>query len=279
MLDAIRASLSAAYDARLVSDLLETYAAAKQNFYFGGNRLSGVEAGRFCEAVLRMLEFRAFGAFTHLGTQIDSDGVIRKLGQIPAALQPDSIRLHIPRAVRLVYDIRNKRDVAHLADGIDANVQDATLVAGVVDWIVAELVRLHHVVSGDEAQRVVNELVRRRAPVVETLDGEPMVLRADLKAGDHVIVLLYDRGENGATKEELQKWSPPSMRANMARTLADLEYKRRFVRPTRGRFVITASGRAEVESRRLFQPAEAGVSRKRAHVRSRRRRGRVGTAT
>ena len=40
----------------------------------------------------------------------------------------DSVRLHIPRALGLVYGIRNKRDAAHLADGIDPSLQDANVV-------------------------------------------------------------------------------------------------------------------------------------------------------
>jgi hypothetical protein len=48
---------------------------------------------------------------------------------MPIGSAPDSIRLHIPRTFRVIYDIRNKRDAAHLGDGIDPNLQDSTLVS------------------------------------------------------------------------------------------------------------------------------------------------------
>ena len=70
-----------------------------------------------------------------------------------------------------MYDIRSKRDVAHLADGIDPNLQDATLVVSVLDWITAEFIRLHHSVSANDAQKLLDELVTRVAPVVEDFDG------------------------------------------------------------------------------------------------------------
>ena len=76
-----------------------------------------------------------------------AEAIANYLQNLPSSAQPDSIRLHIPRALRMVYDIRNKRDAAHLANGIDPNLQDSTLVISVLDWVLAELIRLHHTVS------------------------------------------------------------------------------------------------------------------------------------
>ena len=67
----------------------------------------------------------------------------------------------------MVYDIRNKRDAAHLADDIDPNEQDATLVAATLDWVMAEFVRLHRGVSADEAQKIIGSLVARSPPAVQ----------------------------------------------------------------------------------------------------------------
>jgi len=75
-----------------------------------------------------------------------------------------------------VYDIRNKRNAAHLADGIDPNFQDATLVVSVVDWILAELIRLNHSVPPDEAKKIVETIVARSAPIVQDFDGFLKVL-------------------------------------------------------------------------------------------------------
>src|SRR5215469_1746683 len=134
----IELQLSKRVDAKVVKELLDAHAEAKRNFYLGGLRLSAVEGGRFCEAAFRLLEQMAFGNFTRLGKPLDTDKLINKLGNLTAATQPDSVRLHIPRTLRLVYDIRNKRDAAHLADGIDPNLQDATLVVATIDWVLAE---------------------------------------------------------------------------------------------------------------------------------------------
>jgi hypothetical protein len=147
VIEQVRASLAARLDASVVDELLEAYQEAKRNFYQGGQRLSAVEGGRFCEASFRLLQETTTGRFTPLGRQLNADRVTTALANLPNGAHPDSIRLHIPRALRVVYDIRNNRDTAHLGDGIDPNLQDATLVVGTLDWVLAEFVRLFHNVT------------------------------------------------------------------------------------------------------------------------------------
>ena len=227
-LSTIRSGLAAAYDAKLVDELLEAYTEAKRNYYAGGLRLSAVEGGRFCEAAFRILQQRTTNAFTPLGKQLDTEKLISQLANTQPAAQPESIRLHIPRTLRLVYDIRNKRDAAHLADGIDPNVQDASLVIGAIDWVLAEFVRLHHSIPANEAQRVVETLVTRSAPVVESFGTFLKVLNPKLSAPNFVLVLLYQVGKQGATYEQLYEWVSPKMRSNMRTTLRRLEHERAF---------------------------------------------------
>ena len=253
MLATVRAGLVNAYDPRLVDELLAAYVEAKRNFYLGGLRLSAVEGGRFCEAAFRMLQQRATGRFVPLGQQLDTDGTIRTLAQIAGAAQPDSVRLHIPRTLRTVYDIRNRRDTAHLADGIDPNVQDATLVVSNLDWVLAEFVRLHHNVDANAAQAVVNTIVTRQAPVIQDFNGYLKVLNPSLHAGDHVLLLLYHRGNQGATADELAAWVRPSMKRNLKRTLTRLVDDEAFIHPDGAHLKITIAGQREVERRRLHQ--------------------------
>ena len=75
-----------------------------------------------------MLQEITTGTFTPLNNKLDTDKLIQQLANFPRGAHSDLIRLHMPRAIRVVYDIRNNRDAAHLADGIDPNLQDATLV-------------------------------------------------------------------------------------------------------------------------------------------------------
>ncbi len=254
MLTEVRRGLVASLDPGLVDELLAAYKEAKRNFYLGGLRLSAVEGGRFREAAFRLLQQRTTKAFDPLGRQLDTELLIKKLSNIPPANERDSIRLHIPRALRVVYDIRNKRDNAHLADGIDPNLQDATLVVGILDWVLAEFVRLYHAVSANTAQQMVETIVTRAAPAIEDFGGFLKVLRTDLEASERVLLLLYERGPQGATFGELESWVHPSMRANLRRTLHRLEHDKAFVHGDGEVFRITRAGQKFVEAKGLMEP-------------------------
>lgn len=223
MRGAIEAQLASQLDANLVKELLDAHAEAKRNFYLGGLRLSAVEGGRFCEAAFRLLQDITESKHTALNKTLPkTDDLIFKLSQLDSSKFNDAVRLHIPRSLRLVYDIRNKRDTAHLSDGIDPNLQDATLVVTVIDWVLAEFIRLYHNVPANVASRMVDGIVKRVAPVVQDFNGFLKILNPKLGVSDHSTVLLYQRGEDGATYDELEKWARPPMRRNLQRALDGL---------------------------------------------------------
>jgi hypothetical protein len=189
-----------------------------------------------------------------LGKQLDTEKLIDKLRTAPAGSVPDAIRLHIPRALRLVYDIRNKRDLAHLADGIDPNLQDAILITGVVDWVLAEFVRLFHSVPANEAQTLVQNIVERRAPIIQDFNGHLKLLSPGLGVSDHCLVLLYQCGASGASLTQLRSWVRPKMRSNLRRALSKLEDELDLIHFDGQKFRITRLGQLDAEKRELIQP-------------------------
>jgi hypothetical protein len=253
MLSTIRAGLAKFHDPMLVDELIQAYVEAKRNYYLGGLRLSAVEGGRFCEAAYRILEGLATKQYVPLGKQLDTEKLMHTLANLPPTAQLDAVRLHIPRALRVVYDMRNKRDAAHLADGIDPNLQDATLVMSTLDWVLAEFVRLYHNVPPNDAQRIVEGLVTRHAPAVQDFDGFLKVLNPRLEAGDHILLLLYQCGSSGAHSSDLWKWVPPAIRSVLHETLTRLVDDRAFVHHDLRRYYITITGMREVERRRLYE--------------------------
>lgn len=253
MNESVEDTLLAAYKEPLVHELLASYRQAKHNFYLGGHRLSAVEGGRFCEAAYRILESVAWGKHTSVGASLDIEKLASRLVSLPGAHHSKSIRVHIPRALRVVYDIRNNRDAAHLADGIDPNLQDATLVVVILDWVMAELVRLSGGTSPDNARALVEGLVMRKAPVVQDFGDFPKLLNPDLKASDYILVLLYHRGAPGVVYSELLQWVPSSMRRNLRRTLRGLEAKALVHQEDKTAW-ITYAGENSVERRGLLEP-------------------------
>ena len=166
---------------------------------------SGRRWGRETTRVV-ILQWATTGQYTPIGRTLPS--VDQLLRDLQNAQGNESVRLHIPRTLRLIYDVRNKRDTAHLGDGIDPNLQDATLVVRNMEWVLAELVRLFHNVSPDEAHAIIVDLVCKEVPAIQLFDGTPRLLK-ELEASDHCLVLLYWRGASGATQTELRSWCGP----------------------------------------------------------------------
>jgi len=213
-------------------------------------RPSAVEGGRFAEAVFRVLQWATTNNYQPLGKALPS--VDKMIVTLENAQGPESVRLHIPRTLRLIYDVRNKRDVAHLSDGIDPNQQDATLVVRNMEWVLAELVRLFHNVSPTEAHGIIADLVSKDVPLIQVFDGFPRVLK-QLRASDHFLVLLYWRGSEGATLAELSAWARSAMRSNLRKTLSRLDAKD-LVHLQDDRYLLTHLGEGDVEAHKLLEP-------------------------
>jgi hypothetical protein len=252
-LSSIEALLATSYPPILAKELLGAYGELKRNFSLGNLRPNEVEGGRFAEAAFRMLQTHLGGVpFTPLNDSLDTEGTIRTLASTPRGSIPDAIRLHIPRSLRVVYDIRNNRDVAHLADGIDPNLQDSTLVTIICDWVLAEFVRLTKGISAAEAHKIIDDLVTRVVPVVQDFDGFLKTLNPNLGPSERVLVLLNHAGENGLTIGEIKSYLKPSMRHNLKRTLDSMEHKEDHIVQMEQVVRITKRGIGSVETRKLF---------------------------
>jgi hypothetical protein len=237
---------------QLVDELLDCYQEQKRNFFLGNHRPTEVEGGRFSEAAFRMLQHFAGLTATPIGRQLNTDGIINALQSLPTSF-PDAIRIHIPRTLRVVYDIRNKRDAAHLADGIDPNLQDASFVFACLDWVLAEFVRLAGGISPQAAHNLIKAITVNAIPAIEDFNGFLKTLNPKLKVSEIVLLLLYHQGTNGATYVQLSDWVKPSQRANLKSTLLRMEHDKDFITHVSNEYYITRRGILEVQAKKLIQ--------------------------
>src|SRR5207248_2967415 len=104
---------------------------------------------------------------------------------------PRSARIQIPRMLIALYEIRNNRGVGHAGGDVNPNAMDAAVVVAMAKWIMAELVRLFHQVSIDEARQAVDLLTERTIPIVWEVNGIFRVLDTTLSMRDKMLLLLY----------------------------------------------------------------------------------------
>ena len=254
---AIRTAFASAQcPAELVDALLDAYKEAKRRFYLGDHRPQAVEGGRFAEAAYRILEWIKDQRFTPLGDKKFNTGTI--VTQLENATQlDDAVRFHLPRALRVIYDVRNNRDTGHLGKGdINPNLMDATLVLAVMDWVLAEFVRHFDGLPAAEAQSLIDGLVTREVPVIEEIAGLPVANRK-LPTRQMVLLLLYRAGTDaGIEISELMRLMRTTHRSNLLRSVDLLVRGQTVFHDTRSdRAHITAKGLRLVESSDVLRPS------------------------
>lgn len=250
MLNDIRQQLSDSIDHTLVDRLLKCYIELKQSYYIGKHKPTELDAGHFAETVIRMLQYvtNPDHNFVPLGTRLNRiDREIAHFAQLPATSFHDSIRLHIPQATQAIYGIRSRRGVAHIAGDVNPNLSDSTYVMATCDWIMTELLRLYYTSSLEEAQKLVNSIAERKAPLIQDFNGYLKVLDPKLSIPNKILAVLYYRGEEGASTEELRWWIKTKSASHIPTVLANLEHKKAYIYRHNSQCYITRTGILFVE--------------------------------
>ena len=203
----VRDSIAAAATTSLADRLLAEFDELNKRYYLGDFRPSELSGGRFSEATFRICQQVCFGNHTPLGKKLpNTDDLLRKLEQTPSSSADDTFRVHIPRSLRLIYDLRNKRDVAHLGTGVSPNFSDASLVLACASWVVSEIVRVCHKCDVSTAQSIVNSLVQRRTPLIWTEGDIVRVLDPSLPYKDKVLLILHHLQPEWVEESRLFEW-------------------------------------------------------------------------
>ena len=214
-------------------------------------------AGKVCECVLRLLQAEILKASTPFGQQIpDFASECRKLIESPKTAGVESLRVVMPRALVFIYTLRNKRGIGHVGGDVDANHIDAMTMARTCDWVICELIRVHHKLSLEEAQDLVDGLSQRNIPDIWNVAGKKRILRHDLDFKQQVLLLCYQEPGNAVLQEDLFSWVEHSNFTVFKRSVLESLHKKRLIEYDRGAEAITISplGIKEVEERILKPP-------------------------
>lgn len=194
--------------ATLRDDLLDAFNEIIRSYREHHWEPSELNGGKLCEAVFTIVE-----GFLGGGNYPARAKKPPRFPQACLALEqtyahvPDSrsARILIPRMMIGLYDIRNNRGVGHAGAEVDPNHMDATVVVYTSKWLVAELVRLLHVLTTEEATDIVEGLIEREVSMVWTHEDTKRVLPTGLTWKQQTLLLLLADTEP-VSEADLIRW-------------------------------------------------------------------------
>jgi len=231
------------YGVDITEKLLNSYLEIEQNYFLGKWKPSELDAGHFVETVRRIIEFEQNGAvYTPFNKSIpDFNDVAIK--QYEQGTGHESFRMLIPRILKSIYNIRNKRGVGHIKD-ISPNEMDATLILYSVKWVLAEITRLATNKTPEATQKLINNVIERNVEFIWKEDDFKKILDTGVTTKDQILVLLYD--ESPLSSEVLRNNIEYQNKSNFEKLLKGLHQKR-LIDFRQGICKISPSGRLTAE--------------------------------
>lgn len=251
-LDKLRDALIAKFPSVKVDEVLYHYSILRREARLDHWEACLVNGGKFVEAVLKCFHYLS------TGDEVDSvkaDEEIRRLENVTHLNSFE--RMTVPRALRLIYEFRNKRGGAHNSS-FDPIKMDCALVVAAANWVMEELTRLYLTNDAMAAQALVESLLMKEIPLVEEMDGDRLVLKPGLPARVQLEILLYREFPERCPIKDLIRWVHDHSVDNIRVTLRTMK-KKNLVHETEDGWKLTISGmhEAEIEIARLQSDANS----------------------
>lgn len=243
--DQVRQIIAGAYTEEIADEVLSAYAEIEDNFVLRKWKASELDAGHFVESVRRLLELELTGSCTPFASRLSNftDAVLVQYENATGG-HDEAYRMLIPRVLKAMYNIRNKRGVGHVS-AVSPNEMDATFLLYSAKWVVAEIVRLNSTLSFDDTQKLVSQIVEREIGVLWKEETFTRVLSTRPRTKDQVLVLLFDASPR--SEPELRAITEYRNATNFRRLLRQLHAERMIEYSSDGSCHISPLGSRRAE--------------------------------
>lgn len=229
--------------------LIREYEAVGKNYQLHKYELVLLYGGRFSEAVYMALSRLVLGKNT---TEVNFNSMQQELQQTSSKDHDESLRIHIPRVAKCIYDFRSRKDAAHLKLKASSNYIDASFVSMACQWIISELLRLLSKRDPDWTHKIINSLIDRTPSIIEQFEDKIVILSEGLSAFASVLIVLYYRYPEPVTTDDLVDNLSDFTRANIVTSLRNAE-RRKLVYRKEGTAYLTRLGVNYVEKQYIDQ--------------------------
>jgi hypothetical protein len=214
--------MSHTVDCLLVTQLVDEFISAEKRYVLRDWEPLELDGGQFSEVAARILYTVDTG---NVNRSKDLDECLKRIENdaLPHSFPVRRDALHISRVLRTIYKFRSQRGAVHISPTYSPNQLDARFVLEAVKWVFAEFVRIFWNGDREEAAKAVREIVSYEVPAVKAYDGRLFVQRTDLTAEEEILIILFQCGDDGASRADIGRWamcSAPSVTRSLQKLVA-----------------------------------------------------------
>lgn len=232
-------------DKTIVEKLIEEYRIVKKEHLLDDAEKAILHSAKVSDLVLALIKNKVTGKVVDVN-DIHFDKLFQEIiNYSKSSAEEVILTLALPRVAESIYTIRSKKDVAHVKT-IDPNFIDASYCVSGCDWMISEIVSLLFKANPDEANELINSILKKKIPTVEEFeDGSIVILLKDLSVSQQIMLSLYHYYPRRISNVELSKYVKSNL-SYVNRLLMALE-NRRFIHQTQEGFKLTKLGIKNVE--------------------------------
>jgi hypothetical protein len=207
----------AALPSSLRDELLNEYRKILQNYLEHRWQPSELSAGIFCEIVYTIVSNFPTGKYPAQAkkpkSMVDACRALESVTSVPRSFQ-----ILIPRLLPALYEIRNNRGVGHVGGDVDSNHMDATVAVSLCKWILAELIRVFHSLSIEDAQALADAVAERTVPIIWESPETKRILDPSLELKEQILLFLATSSLS-ISRADLRLWTESKNRDHFNKVL------------------------------------------------------------
>lgn len=233
-------------DETSVDRLIDHY--QKMRFHLGSRNYieAGAHVGNFCENLANVILSKTpEGVDPHVDVGTFIDNITNS--NIDASDLDYEIRVLIPRAMRVAYDLRNNRDSVHVNLEVPVNHSDTQTAVRLCSWMLTELVRVYADEDDmDEIARLIEEFASPNTPYIDGYAEKRIIMSRDLDVREEILVHLFAAGME-VDADDLTEWIPNANSHAVRSKLGNLKQARK-IHYEDGKAKITPLGMEDAEA-------------------------------
>ncbi|MDD4804856.1 MAG: hypothetical protein PHN69_06860 [Candidatus Pacebacteria bacterium] len=200
-IDQIKNKLILVFSQKHVTSILKYYEDAIKKYQIADWEGVSLKGGKFVESVTKALA-------TYCEVTLPTPRQFRASNTLKSLEQKtnfnDTVRIVIPKACLLIYEITNNRGGRHDSDFINSNAMDTEIIIPTMSWVLAEMFRFSNKNEDTkQAQTLIQSITKRIYPDFESIDGRPYINIPNLKVSDVALLILYYKYNERVSKSDL----------------------------------------------------------------------------